>query len=94
MVAASSLAKAINVSWFVGQTGFPNLTQKSMNCLMLLLWFRLVPSAYIMDWDSLALVKRTLKWSLVARVSSSISGEEGGEDGGGGGGGFGSGCGK
>ena len=93
IVAASSLAKAIKVSRFVGQTGLPNLTQKRMNCLMLLLWFLLVPSAYIRDWDSLALVKRTLKWSLVAvsRISSSISGEVGGEDGGGSGGGDGKG---
>ena len=63
IVADSSLAKAIRVSLLVGQTGFPNLTQKRMNCLRLLLWLRLVPSAYILAWESLAFSKSWLKWS-------------------------------
>ena len=66
MVAASNLANAIKVSLFVGQTGLPNLTQKIMNCFRLLLWFLLVPSAYIMDWDNFAFCRRTLNWSWVA----------------------------
>ena len=44
IVEDSNLAKAIRVSLLVGQTGLPNLTQKRMNCLMLLLLFLLVPS--------------------------------------------------
>lgn len=63
IVEDSNLAKAISVSLLVGQTGLPNLTQKRMNCLMLLLLFLLVPSAYIMAWESCAFLRRALNWS-------------------------------
>ena len=60
-----------------------------MNCLRLLLWLRLVPSAYILDWERRAFSSRSLKWSS---ASDWVSGS-GGKDGGGlGGPGFESGC--
>ena len=83
MVADSSLAKAISVSLLVGQTGLPNLTQKIMNCFKLLLWLRLVPSAYIMDCESLASSSSELKWSSAAwSCKLGVGGEKGGLGGG------------
>ena len=83
MVEDSSLANAINVSLSVGHTGLLNLTQKIMNCLMLLLWLRFVPSAYIIDCDSLASSRSTLKWSSAAWLCKpGVGGEGGGLDGG------------
>ena len=77
IVADSRRANAIKVSLLVGQTGLPNLMQKMMNCFKLLLWFRLVPSAYILDWESLAFSSRQSKSS-----SACIEGwGEGGEGG-------------
>ena len=92
IVEDSNLAKAIRVSLLVGQTGLPNLTQKRMNCLMLLLLFLLVPSAYIMAWESCAFLRRALNWSATVG-GAALRGEEalvlaaGGGGGGGGGGG-------
>ena len=92
IVEDSNLAKAIRVSLLVGQTGLPNLTQKRMNCLMLLLLFLLVPSAYIMAWESCAFLRRALNWSSTIG-GAALHGEEalvlaaGGGGGGGGGGG-------
>ena len=81
MVAASSLAKAMRVSLSVGHTGLLNLTQKIINCLMLLLLFLFVPSAYIMAWDSFAFSSRVRNW-LWAALSWSNAGEVGGVGGG------------
>ena len=74
MVEDSSLANAISVSLVVGQAGLWNLTQKIMNCLMLLLWFLLVPSAYIMAWDSLAFSSRAENRSSAASFTSWLVG--------------------
>ena len=89
IVADSRRAKAIKVSLLVGQTGLPNLTQKMMNCFRLLLWFLLVPSAYILDWESLAFSNRASKSSSFACTEGcgGFGGEGGGVDWGGGGGG-------
>ena len=89
IVAVSRRAKAIKVSLLVGQTGFPNLTQKMRNCFRLLLWLRLVPSAYILDWESLAFSNKASKLSWIACTEDlgDLGGEGGGVDGGGGGGG-------
>ena len=86
IVADSRRAKTIKVSKLVGQTGLPNLTQKMMNCFRLLLWFLLVPSAYILDCESLAFSNRVLNSSSTVR--SELGGEGGGVEveGGGGGG--------
>ena len=93
IVQDSSLAKAMRVSLSVGQAGLPNFTQKRRNCLMLLLLFLLVPSAYIIAWESLAFLRRALNWAAAA-PSTTADGPgqlvEGG--GGGGGGGGGAGC--
>ena len=97
IVEDSNLAKAIRVSLLGGQTGLPNLTQKRMNCLMLLLLFLLVPSAYIMAWESCAFLRRALNWSSTVRSlaveGAALRGEEALELAGGGGGGGGPGCG-
>ena len=61
IVKDSSRAKAMRVSLVVGQTGLPNLTQKRINCLILLLWLRLVPSAYMLDKESFALESKASK---------------------------------
>ena len=63
IVTDSSLAKAMRVSLSVGQTGLSNLTQKRRNCLMLLLWFRLVPSAYMLAKESFAFASRASKFA-------------------------------
>ena len=89
MFADSSLANAISVSLVVGQKGFWNLVQKSMNCLRLLRWFLLVPSANILDWESRALSSSAWNWSSATKSPSEdvgSTGPGGGEGGGTGGG--------
>ena len=84
IVADSSLAKAMSVSLLVGQTGFPNLTQKSKNCLRLLLWLRLVPSAYILAKESFAFESKASNSLSTGRglQEGVLGGLGGGEDGG------------